>query len=51
MNTSLQTILALALVFVTAVAFALSWWQKRHKPGCGGGCGCAGIKKKALRNK
>jgi hypothetical protein len=51
MSPSLQTTIALAIVFFVAVAFAWSWWQKRHKPGCGGGCGCAGTKKKALRHK
>jgi hypothetical protein len=36
-----QSIIALAIVVLTAVIFIVSAAKKRRKPGCGGGCGCA----------
>ncbi len=40
MNDSLQTWLALGVVFLTASIFVRRWWVQRGKKGCGGGCGC-----------
>lgn len=40
-----QTWTALAVVAVTAGVFAVRALRKK-KPGCGGGCGCAGTKPK-----
>ncbi len=52
-NAEFQTVTALVVV-ATAVAYlAREVWKKKTKPGCGGGCGCAGDDgfKKALKRQ
>jgi hypothetical protein len=40
MSAELQTIIALAIVGVTAAWLVFRAFAKRKKPGCGGGCAC-----------
>lgn len=49
MNPTLQTVIALAIVAGAVLYFVLRWWNKRNKPGCGGGCGCSGSSKKNFK--
>lgn len=45
MNSTLQTILALAAVALAVAYLTWSAWKKKRaadKPGCGSDCGCAG---------
>jgi len=44
MNSTLQTIIALSMVVGAFAFFALRWWHRRKKQGCGGGCGCSDTK-------
>ncbi len=39
MSSTLQTILALALVALAAALLVRSFLKKRHRPGCGSNCG------------
>jgi len=47
MTPELQTVLALAVVALTATALIWRTWAKRKQPGCGGGCGCSADEFKA----
>ncbi|HVU36460.1 MAG TPA: hypothetical protein VHE61_23680 [Opitutaceae bacterium] len=49
MNSSLQTILALALVAIAATYLVLRALAKRRNPGCGGDCGAVSPEIKRLQ--
>lgn len=49
MNSSLQTILALALVAIAAAYLVLRALAKRRNPGCGGDCGAVSPEIKRLQ--
>ena len=42
MSSSLQTVLALAVVAAAVIGLAYSFFGKRHSSGCGGG-GCGAV--------
>jgi hypothetical protein len=46
MNAQLQTVVALAIVAVTAIWLVARTVAKRKHPGCGGDCGCPAEKLK-----
>lgn len=51
MSSSLQTVLALAVVLV-AVGFLLrSWFGKKKAPGCGDACGAVSPEVKGLQKR
>ncbi len=41
MTAELQTTIALLVVACVVVGFVVRGFAKRHKPGCGGDCGCS----------
>ena len=49
MSSSLQTIIALALVAVAAGLLVRSWLVKRKQPGCGADCGAVSPEIKKLQ--
>ncbi len=51
LSSSLQTILALALVALAAVYLVWSAVKKRKQPGCGGDCGAVSPEVKKLQAK
>lgn len=51
MSSSLQTIIALALVALAALLLVRSFLNKRKSPGCGADCGAVSPEIKALRSK
>ncbi|HWA25229.1 MAG TPA: FeoB-associated Cys-rich membrane protein [Lacunisphaera sp.] len=51
MTSSLQTIIALALVALAVAFLARSWFPKRKNPGCGGNCGAVSPEVKQLQAK
>jgi hypothetical protein len=46
MSPQLQSVLALGIVAIAAVALVWRYFGKRKNPGCGGDCGCASSKLK-----
>jgi len=44
MTPELQTTVALGIVVAAVVFFVARWLRGRKKPGCVGGCSCAGKK-------
>ena len=51
MSASLQTILALGIVAITAILLARSFLKKRNTPGCGSNCGAVSPEIKKLQAK
>jgi hypothetical protein len=52
MSSTLQTVIALALVALAAALLLRSWFGKRKKPGCGGeSCGAVSPEIKKLQAK
>ncbi len=51
MSSSLQTILALALVAIAVVLLVRSFLKKRKTPGCAAGCGAVSPEIKKLQTK
>ena len=51
MSSSLQTIIALAIVALAATLLVRSWLVKRKSPGCGGNCGAVSPEIKKLQAK
>ena len=51
MSSSLQTVIALALVALAAGLLLWSWFAKRKQPGCGGDCGAVSPEVKKLQAK
>ena len=51
MSSSLQTIIALVIVAITAALLLRSWFGKRKAPGCGADCGAVSPEIKKLRSK
>lgn len=52
MSSSLQTIIALTIVAITATLLLRSWFSKRKQPGCGSeGCSAVSPEIKKLRSK
>ncbi len=51
MSSSLQTILALALVALAATLLVRSWFNKKKQPGCGANCGAVSPEMKRLQAK
>jgi hypothetical protein len=49
MNSSLQTIFALALVALAAALLVRSWLRRSKQPGCGEGCGAVSPEVKKLQ--
>ena len=51
MSSSLQTLLALAVVALAAVLLIRSAFKKRKRPGCGAACGAISPEVKKLQAK
>lgn len=51
MSSSLQTLIALAIVALAAALLLRSWFGKRNKPGCSGTCGAVSPEVKELQAK
>ena len=51
MNSSLQTIIALAIVAVAAGLLVCFWLKGRKNPGCGDSCGAVSPEIKKLRSR
>ena len=49
MFTSLQTLVALAIVSITLVLLVRAFLQKRNSPGCGSNCGAVSPELKKLQ--
>ncbi len=49
MSAATQTIIALAIVAVTAALLLRSWFSKRKAPGCGADCGAVSPEIKKLQ--
>jgi hypothetical protein len=51
MSSSLQTLIALAVVALAAAFLLRSWFAKRKSPGCGGECGAVSPEVKKLQKQ
>jgi len=50
-SSTLQTLIALALVALAVAFLARSWFAKRKNPGCGSDCGAVSPEVKRLQAK
>ena len=51
MSSTLQTIIALAIVAVATALLVRSWLKKRKNPGCGDSCGAVSPEIKELQSR
>lgn len=51
MSASTQTIVALAIVALTAALLLRSWFGKKRSPGCGADCGAVSPEIRKLQSK